>query len=313
VRKKTHTSARLKKRDEQRHSRARGTTPDGRPGLDRLFTICRILRSENGCPWDRSQTISSLTPYILEEAHEVIDAIDAGEYAKLKEELGDLLFLLVFCIEIARERRLFTLADVARVTEAKMKRRHPHVFGKKNLSKPREVIRQWEEIKLREDPSQASMLEGLSPTLSPLVASFRVQEKAAAVGFDWPLPNDVIAKIKEEVGELEAAISDGDDKATKAEIGDILFSLVNIARKTGHNPDLCLRGTIEKFQERFASVETALRKKGKKPSGSTLEEMDALWNEAKRKERGSKKSKKETDARNEAGKRPKARRGNRAK
>lgn len=252
--------------------------------LDHLLSICRTLRGEGGCPWDRSQTFSSLTPYLLEEAHEVIDTIDAGEYANLKEEIGDLLFLLIFCVQIAEERRLFTKEDVVRVTEAKMRRRHPHVFGQKSLKQTPEVLRQWEEIKLREEPTQASLLDGLSPTLSPLVASFRIQEKAAAVGFDWPEPAEVISKIKEEVKELEQAVQQGDQKATKAEIGDLLFSLVNLARKTGHNPDLCLRSTIEKFQRRFASIEKALRGKGKSPAGSTLREMNRLWNEAKRDE-----------------------------
>ena len=203
----------------------------------------------------------------------------------MKEEIGDLLFLLIFSIEIAEENGLFTLADVVKMTEDKMRRRHPHVFGQKNVTKTKEVLRQWEEIKLEEEPTQTSLLEGLSPTLSPLVASFRLQEKAAAVGFDWPEPRDVIEKIREEVAELEEALSGDDGEAAGAEIGDLLFSLVNVARKTGHNPDLCLRKTIVKFQRRFASIEKALREKGKSPSGSTLEEMDGLWNEAKKREK----------------------------
>ncbi len=260
--------------------------------LDDLFELCKVLRGEGGCPWDRSQTITSLTPYILEETHEVIDAIAACEHGKLKEEIGDLLFLLIFCIEIAEENGLFTLADVVRMSEEKMKRRHPHVFGKKSVKKTRDVLRQWEEIKLEEEPTQASLLEGLSPTLPSLVASFRLQEKAAAVGFDWPGPADVVKKIREEVVELEEALSRNDEEATCAEIGDLLFSLVNVARKTGHNPDLCLRRTIDKFQRRFASIEKALRKRGKTPSGSTLEEMDGLWNEVKKVERRRKSRKK---------------------
>jgi MazG family protein len=244
-----------------------------------------VLRSERGCAWDRSQTIPSLTPYILEEAHEVVDSIAACEYDKLKEEIGDLLFLLIFCIEIAEENGLFTLADVVNATDEKMRRRHPHVFGSARVKRPEEILRQWEEIKLGEEPAQASLLEGLSPTLSPLVASFRLQEKAAAVGFDWPEPGNVIEKIREEVAELEEALSQGDDDAAEAEIGDLLFSMVNLARKTGHNPDLCLRKTINKFQRRFASIERTLKERGKSPSGSTLGEMDGLWNEAKKTEK----------------------------
>jgi MazG family protein len=264
----------------------RGDKPESsRLTLDSLFALCRRLRGKNGCPWDRSQTIASLTPYILEETHELIDAIAAKENAKLKEELGDVIFLLIFCIEIARERGLFSLADVVRSTEVKMKRRHPHVFGGKSLKKREEVLKQWEEIKLREEPEQASLLEGFSPTLSPLVTSFRLQEKAAAVGFDWPRASDVVDKIKEELKELEEALSSGHEEEAKSEIGDLLFSLVNVARKTGVDPEVCLRGTMEKFQRRFASIEHALRKKGKLPADSTLKEMDALWNQAKEKEK----------------------------
>jgi len=253
--------------------------------LDSLFALCKRLRDKDGCPWDRSQTITSLTPYILEETHELIDAIAAKENAKLKEELGDVIFLLIFCIEIAQEQGLFTLADVVKSTDEKMKRRHPHVFGGKNLKKREEVLKQWEEIKLREEPEQVSLLEGFSQTLSPLVASFRLQEKAAAVGFDWPKASDVIDKINEELKELEEALSGGHKEEAQSEIGDLLFSLVNVARKTGVDPEVCLRGTMEKFQKRFASIEHALRKKGKRPTDSTLEEMDALWNRAKEKEK----------------------------
>ncbi|MFH0777616.1 MAG: nucleoside triphosphate pyrophosphohydrolase [Candidatus Eisenbacteria bacterium] len=269
----------VKKSDGKRRSGPRDT------GLERLFSICKVLRGKKGCPWDRSQTLTSLTPYIQEETHEVIDAIAQKEHAKLKDEIGDLLFLLIFCVEIAQEKGLFTIKEVVASAEEKMKRRHPHVFGKKSLGKKEEVLRQWEEIKLAEEPEQSFLLEGLSPTLSPLVGSFRLQEKAAAVGFDWPEPRNVIDKIKEETVELEEALSSGDPEAVKREIGDLLFSLVNLARKTGTNPEICLKHTMEKFQTRFAAIELALREKGKRPSDSTLEEMDALWNNAKKNER----------------------------
>ncbi len=257
----------------------------GARSLDELFQICKVLRGKGGCVWDRRQTITSLTPYILEETHEVIDTIAAGEHDKLKEEIGDILFLLIFCIEIAEESGLFTLSDVVSICEEKMKRRHPHVFGRPSKMGAKDVLKQWEEIKLEEEPAQASLLEGLSPTLPPLVASFRLQEKAAAVGFDWPEAADVVKKIHEEVAELEEALSHDDGEATCAEIGDLLFSLVNVARKTGHNPDVCLRKTIDKFRRRFASIEAALKERGRTPSGSTLEEMDGLWNDVKKKEK----------------------------
>jgi len=268
-----------------RKGRGGGSAKSVAPGLDRLFSLCKRLRGKDGCPWDKSQTITSLTPYILEETHELTDAIATEEGDRLKDELGDLIFLLIFCIEIAQEQGLFTLADVVKSTEEKMKRRHPHVFGRKGLKKREEVLRQWEEIKLREEPSQISLLEGGSATLSSLIASFRLQEKAAAVGFDWPNVADVVEKIKEEVEELEGALQTRDEKEIKSEIGDLLFSLVNVARKAGTDPELCLRGTMEKFQRRFASIERSLRKQGKKPSESTLEEMDALWNRAKQDEK----------------------------
>lgn len=257
---------------------------DADASLDSLFSLCRVLRGEEGCSWDRSQTVTSLTPYILEEAHELIDAIAAGERAKLAEEIGDLVFLLVFCIEIAREEGFFTLKDVVKSTEDKMKRRHPHVFGDKAARKPEEVRKQWEEIKLQEEPEQSSLLDGLSPTLSPLIASFRLQEKAAAVGFDWPKAGDVIANIREELQELEDALSEGRPEIAGPEIGDLLFSLVNVARKLGEDPEVCLKRTITKFQRRFAHIERALAGRGKTPSGSTLEEMDRLWNQAKEEE-----------------------------
>ncbi len=252
--------------------------------LDSLFSLSRVLRGEEGCPWDRSQTVTSLTPYILEEAHELVDAIAAGENEKVAEELGDLVFLLIFCIEIAREEGRFTLGDVVRSTEEKMKRRHPHVFGERNAVRSADVRKQWEEIKLREEPEQSSLLDGLSRTLSPLTASYRIQEKAAAVGFDWPKPDDVIAKMREELQELQETLSSEDRRAAGREIGDLLFSLVNLARKLGENPEICLKQTIAKFQRRFAHIEQALSHEGKTPSSSTLEEMDRLWNEAKRKE-----------------------------
>jgi MazG family protein len=255
------------------------------PSLDTLFSLCRVLRGKEGCAWDRSQTVTSLTPYILEEAHELIDAIAAGESDKLAEELGDLVFLLIFCIEIAREQGLFTLRDVVKSTEDKMRRRHPHVFGEGDVRRPADVRKQWEEIKLREEPEQSSLLEGLSQTLSPLTAAFRLQEKAAAVGFDWPEPDDVIVKMREEVQELQDALSAGDNEAAGTEIGDLLFSLVNLARKLGESPEICLRHTNTKFQRRFAHIEQALSNRGKTPSDSTLEEMDELWNQAKKEER----------------------------
>jgi len=275
------TTTRGKTGLRQRDSELRGSMPT----LDSLFSLCKRLRGKGGCPWDRSQTITSLTPYILEETHELIDAIAAKENEKLKEELGDVIFLLIFCIEIAQERGLFTLAEVVRSTDEKMKRRHPHVFGRKSLKKHEEVLKQWEEIKLQEEPEQTSLLEGGSPTLSPLVASFRLQEKAAAVGFDWPKATDVVDKIKEELKELEEALSGGHEDEARDEIGDLLFSLVNVSRKIGVNPEICLRRTMEKFQRRFASVEQDLRNKGKGLTDSTLEEMDMLWNRAKEKER----------------------------
>jgi len=260
------------------------TPEDDDSSLDSLFSLCKVLRGEEGCPWDRSQTITSLTPYILEEAHELIDAIAAEDSDRVAEELGDLVFLLIFCIEIAREGGLFTLRDVVKSTGDKMKRRHPHVFGEGDVQKATDVRKQWEEIKLQEEPEQSSLLEGLSPTLSPMTASFRLQEKAAAVGFDWPKPEDVIVKMREELQELQNALSRGRREAVGTEIGDLLFSLVNLARKLGENPEICLKHTIAKFQRRFAHIERALNSKGKTPSESTLEEMDELWNQAKQEE-----------------------------
>jgi NTP pyrophosphatase (non-canonical NTP hydrolase) len=173
------------RKNETPNTKPRGAKPrKAKPrarALDDLFQVCKVLRGERGCPWDKSQTITSLTPYILEETHEVIDAIAADEHGKLKEEIGDLLFLLIFLIEIADEKGLFTPADVVGVCEEKMKRRHPHVFGRKSVKKTKDVLKQWEEIKLEEEPAQASLLRAV-PTLPSLVASFRLQEKAPPSG-----------------------------------------------------------------------------------------------------------------------------------
>ncbi|TKJ38394.1 nucleoside triphosphate pyrophosphohydrolase [candidate division LCP-89 bacterium B3_LCP] len=246
-----------------------------------LVAILEKLRSPEGCPWDREQTFDSLRPYFLEEAYEILQAIDDGKYAQLEEELGDLLMHIVFQAQIAREQDLFTIDDVLRSINRKLIRRHPHVFGEGKVENSKEVLENWEKIKLDEGPKR--LLGGVPKNLPALLRAFRVQEKAAGVGFDWAEDKQVITKILEEIKELRAAKTSGDREKITEEFGDLLFSMVNLARFWGVSPEESLRGTVEKFTRRFSYIEDALSKQGRNVKDSTLEEMDVLWEEAKRK------------------------------
>ena len=248
------------------------------------------LRAPGGCPWDREQTHKSISAMTIEEAYEVLEAIDAGDDQELAGELGDLLLQVVFHSQIAAEEGRFTIEDVvARVSE-KMVRRHPHVFGDHEADTPAAVLRNWEALKAaeraevgkgtRHDPS---MLDSVSKSLPAVMEAFQMTTKVARVGFDWPSEAAVLEKLDEETGELKDAVAGRprDDAAVEEELGDLLFVAVNVARSLGVDPEGALKAANRKFRRRFHHVEQRLRERGRTPADSTLEEMDALWNEAK--------------------------------
>jgi MazG family protein len=247
-----------------------------------LVAVCRRLRGPDGCPWDREQTLESMTPYLTEEAHESAEAIGTGHADDIAEELGDLAFLAIFCLELLREKGGPGLDEALERAAAKLIRRHPHVYGEAKVEGGDAAYRQWQEIKRGEKADAPQSLLGKEPKAMPaLVTAYRVQEKAGAVGFDWPTAGDAMAKLREEFGEVEAALSGDTTPALAREIGDLLFAAVNVSRKLGIDPERELRAAIHRFRARFLHIEQRLEAEGRTPSGSTLEEMDALWDEAK--------------------------------
>ncbi len=247
--------------------------------FEELVEILKRLRVD--CPWDREQTNDSIKAATLEEAHEVVEAIDEKDYSELKGELGDLLLHIVFHSVIAEEDKHFRLDEVIDGINQKLIRRHPHVFGDVNAETAREIERNWEKIKLQE--GRKSVLEGVPKNISTLYRAFRLQQKASKVGFDWDNRDDVWAKVTEELEEFREAEREGDPEKMEKEMGDILFSLVNYSRFTKINPDNALRGTIEKFIKRFQYIEKELKEQGKEMGDVSLEEMDKIWEESKKK------------------------------
>lgn len=249
-----------------------------------LLNIMEKLRGGKGCPWDREQTRESLKPFILEEAYELIEAIESGDPEKMKEELGDLLFQIVFQCQIAKERKEFDISDVIEMVSKKMTKRHPHVFGEADYRTSAEVIIQWEEHKKLEGKRRESILEGVPEALPSLLRAHRLQNRAASVGFDWDKVGDAVRKLDEELKEFKRALGTREKNEIADELGDILFMLVNISRFIGVNPEDSLRKTIAKFISRFRYIEMKAADYGKKLSDMTLSEMDELWEEAKQKE-----------------------------
>jgi nucleoside triphosphate diphosphatase len=249
-----------------------------------LLDIMSALRGERGCPWDKEQTRESLKPFIVEEAYEVLEAIDEKDPAAIKEELGDLLFQIVFQCQVAKERGEFDISDVIEKIGSKMIARHPHVFGEADYKTSAEVLVQWEAQKKKEGKMRESVLEGVPKTLPSLLRAHRIQDRASRVGFDWEKIEDVLPKLEEELGEFKAALQTNKQQEIEDELGDIFFVLVNISRFVGINPEDALRKTISKFISRFRFIEMAAADRGKSLSEMTLAEMDALWDEAKGKE-----------------------------
>jgi len=250
--------------------------------FQRLLKIMEKLRDEGGCPWDKEQTSESLKPFILEEAYELIEAIDMGDPEKIKEELGDLLFQIVFQCQIAKEKKEFGIFDVIEKIGQKMIARHPHVFGKADYKTTDEVLSYWEEQKRREGKLRVSILEGVPEALPSLLRAHRLQNRAARVGFDWPKIEDVFKKFDEEMKEFKKTLEEKRQNEMEDELGDLLFMLVNVSRFIGINPEDALRKTIAKFISRFRYIEMSAADQGRKLSHMTLEEMDKLWEEAKR-------------------------------
>ena len=263
--------------------------------IGRLLAIMAALRTpKTGCPWDLEQNFATIAPYTLEEAYEVADAIARDDLTDLKEELGDLLLQVVFHARMAEELGAFDFGAVVEVLTAKLIRRHPHVFGDEGSQTPRAVEGLWERIKAQErqekqakavrgGAEKAGALAGVPVGLPALTRALKLQDKASKVGFDWNDPRAVLHKIREEADEIEAAL-DGNASEAAAEVGDLLFAAVNLARHLRADPEAVLRGTNRKFERRFAAIEQALAAKGKAPQDATLAEMDALWDAAKARE-----------------------------
>lgn len=254
--------------------------------FDRLMEIMRRLRAPGGCPWDAEQSHDSLKRYLLEEAYEVIEAIDAKDGALLKEELGDLLLQPVFHAAIAEESGAFTMDEVLDAINEKLIRRHPHVFGDQVIESSEAQVANWEKIKKKEKGDERkSALSGIPPHLPALMKAQKITEKAARVGFDWEHTDQVFAKVMEELHEFEEAMLAGDQKEMESELGDLLFAIVNLGRFLAIDPEDALRKTIQRFTGRFGHIEDTLHAQGRKLQDSTLEEMDRLWDEAKKLEK----------------------------
>ena len=267
--------------------------------VGRLIEIMAALRTpKTGCPWDLEQDFSTIAPYTLEEAYEVADAIARNDLGDLQEELGDLLLQVVFHARMAQEQGAFDFGDVVEAITSKLIRRHPHVFGDQEARDPGRVKGLWEEIKAREKEAKAAQkatqgkpapdgaLAGVPVALPALTRALKLQSEASRVGFDWNDPRAVLRKIREESDEIEAALDDNDPGAA-AEVGDLLFAAVNLARHLDADPEALLRQTNQKFERRFSAIEEALTMLGKAPQDATLAEMDALWDQAKAREAAS--------------------------
>ncbi|MBI5328171.1 MAG: nucleoside triphosphate pyrophosphohydrolase [Deltaproteobacteria bacterium] len=256
-------------------------------GLAKLVAIMQRLRGPKGCPWDREQTFESLIPFVVEETYEVIGAVDAKSPEMLKQELGDLLFQIIFMCQLAKEKWDFGIEDVINASIDKMIRRHPHVFGKTKAKTSKDVLRHWARIKMEEKGSKNNKgyLSDIPEYLPALLKAHKVTKKASQVGFDWSDINQVFEKVDEETAEFKAALKKKNKKRMEEEFGDLLFSLVNVGRFIEINPEEALRKTIGRFITRFHYIEDEFAKKGKALSNTSAIEMEKIWNEAKRKEK----------------------------
>ncbi len=253
--------------------------------FQKLVDIMARLRGPGGCPWDHEQTLESLRGFVLEETYEVLDAIDRGDHRGLEGEIGDFLFEGVFLAQIETDAGHFTVADSLRLIAEKLIRRHPHVFGDASgVNTPGKVVEQWEQIKAKEQQSRGertSLLAGIPRSMPALARANEISTRAAAVGFDWARTDDVIAKIEEEVAELREATAHESRERAEEEMGDLLFSITNLARKLGLDPESALRKANEKFSKRFTALEAVFEERGQSIHDATLEEMESVWSEVK--------------------------------
>jgi tetrapyrrole methylase family protein/MazG family protein len=258
--------------------------------IEKLSSLVEQLRGDHGCPWDKEQTRETLKPMLIEEAYEVLDALDSENPVELKEELGDLLFQVVFHARIAQERGEFDLAAVIDRSYEKMVRRHPHIFGDANLKTAEDVLKNWEDIKAAEKgisssshpESERSLLDGIPSKLPALHQAYQMTAKASRIGFDWSHLEDILLKMREEVSELLEAQSRQDLGKMAEEVGDLLFVAVNVARFLGIDPETALRRSNRKFYDRFRYIESVIKKQGRELKSASMAEMDALWEEAKK-------------------------------
>jgi tetrapyrrole methylase family protein / MazG family protein len=256
-----------------------------RRSFDDLVNLMKTLRGPEGCPWDRKQSLPDLKPYVIEEAYEVVDAIDRDDRRALMEEVGDLLLESVFIAEITREEGSFDVYDSITAIHDKLVRRHPHVFGDVEANDAEQVLVNWEKQKNEERKAEnKSVLSGVPVALPALLKASRLTEKAARVGFDWRRAEDVFDKLDEETLELREAVKGGERSRIEDEMGDLLFTIANIARKTGVNPEEALQSTNRKFTRRFEWMEGVARGEGKDLDVYTLEQLDELWTRAKKEE-----------------------------
>jgi len=269
--------------------------------FEELTRIMATLRGKNGCPWDKIQDEHSIAGYFLEEVYEAVDAVGRGDLAGLAEELGDVLMEVVFLARIFEERGAFSIGDSLDHIKRKMIRRHPHVFGTKSLRSASPVVDEWQRLKGLENRDRR-VFEGLSATAPGLLAALQIGQRVSAFGFDWKSAVQAFQKVKEELAEVEKELEDGSRKDLAQEIGDLLFSVANVARLAGINPETALRGTNRKFVDRFRGVEAVLKKQGKSLGEARLEEMDEIWEEIKKKRKAAKKSRRQPTRKRAPGK-----------
>lgn len=256
------------------------------PEFESLLEIMRTLRGPGGCPWDLKQTIDTVTPFVLEEAAEVADAAASGKPEALREELGDLLLQIVFLSRIAEEQGLFDIRGVCRGITEKLIFRHPHIFSDSSAETPEQVVDLWNDMKREEKrlagiPDHPSILDGVPRSLPALNLAAEIQKKASKVGFDWPEISGVFEKVAEETAEFRESLENNDTQAMEEEMGDLLFSVVNLARFAGIDPEMALRKCVQKFKKRFSSLEKTVENEGRNLAGMTLAEMDAVWDRIK--------------------------------
>lgn len=258
--------------------------------FDKLLEIMETLRSEDGCPWDREQTLESIMPFMIEEAHEVYESVLDNNMGDLREELGDLLLQVVFLSQIAKEDGHFSIEDVAAAISEKLIRRHPHVFGEgKSSISSDETLKNWEAIKKGEKKDgkkvRESILDGVPRTMPALIESYKLRDKAARVGFDFPSVHEAFEKVKEEMNEFEETLGEDDIEHMEEEMGDMLFTIVNVAAKAGIDPEAALKKANKKFRRRFKSIEDFAKDEKRELQTLSLEEMDSAWDVGKQKEK----------------------------